>query len=340
MGDAIFATPSIRALREYFPKARIVILVSSSAWAVLKNNPWDLELIRIENQWDLIREITRIRRENFDLALGLSQIGSYCAKLSNAELIVDFDWVDSANEYSVVQLCLEVLKCALRQLNMPVQHLSTKTEFRFLPHDKHMVDEYLTTHHIDLARPMVAIHCGGHHFNRKRWPAESFARLAQLIRDGYGCEVVCIGGLEDREAALEIQSQTPHVRVSAGELTLAQTAALLHKCQVMIGNDSGPLHLSVAVNTKTIGLFGPTDPAQFHPYDAKFHRVIYKRLSCSPCYRFGGSILQHLPRCSRAYCMENITNQDVLKEFDPLFTANDRISPMELESGLEPANRS
>lgn len=281
-----------------------------------------MEIIVVDNQWDLAREMTKIRRDNYDLALGLSQIGSYCAKLSNAELIVDFDRVESGNDYSVVQLCLEVLKCALHHLNIPASIGSSKTEFWFLPQDEQAVENYLDGHQLNSMRPKVAFHCGGHYFTRKRWPVNRFARLARILQEYYECDIFCIGGMEDLETAMVIQSLVPEVKIMAGELTLSQTAALLAKCRLMIGNDSGPLHLCAAVNTQTVGLFGPTAPCQFYPYNPAFHRFIYKPLSCSPCFRYGGSFLQHVPRCSRAYCMENITGQDVLHEFEQLFYSN------------------
>jgi ADP-heptose:LPS heptosyltransferase len=300
-----------------------------------------LEITVIDNQWDLLRKITKIRREGYDLALGFSQIGSYCAKISNANLIVDFDWVESGRDYSVIQLCFEVLKIALRQLNMNLSVSSPKTDFWYLPQDEQMVAHYLGELYSS-NRPLVAVHCGGHHFNRKRWPVESFVELAEALRKYYGCEVFCIGGTEDLEAAETIRSSVPGVKTTAGDLTLSQTAALLTKCRLMIGNDSGPLHLSVAVNTPTIGLFGPTHPSQFYPYNPQFHRFIYKPLPCSPCYRFGGSLLQHVPRCSRAYCMETITVVDVLEQFETLFSQKDRMDQDIIlkQSGAEPANRS
>jgi ADP-heptose:LPS heptosyltransferase len=88
---------------------------------------------------------------------------------------------------------------------------------------------------------------------------------------------------------------------------LTETAALLKKCCLFIGNDSGPLHLAAALNVPTIGLFGPTAPRQFYPYKSIKHTFIYKNLPCSPCYRFGGGVWQYFPRCSKAYCMEEIT---------------------------------
>jgi ADP-heptose:LPS heptosyltransferase len=222
---------------------------------------------------------------------------------------------------------------------MPVLIASSKTDFWFLPHDEQIADRYLEAHGI--SRPMIALHCGGRHFYRKRWPVERFARLAKSLRNYYECEVVCIGGTEDRETAFAIQSIVPEVKMAAGELSLAQTAALVSKCRLMIGNDSGPLHLSAALDTPTIGLFGPTHLGQFYPYNPELHRFIYKPFSCSPCYCYGGSLFQHVPRCSRAYCMEAITEQDILQEVELLFSQKNPISAYSsILSSLEPANRS
>lgn len=278
----------------------------------MKNNPYGMEVVSVNSQWDLIMELSKIRREHYQLALGMSQIGSYWCRLSNAWEWVAFSSFEKEENYSVVQLCLMVLEKALRQMNRAMSSVSIQTEFWVEPEAERVVDRFLEESGWVGERPLIAIHCGGRHFIRKRWPMEYFIQLVQALESGLGWRIMVIGGVEDLEIALALLART-NAMSSVGRLTLAQTAVLLQKCQLMIGNDSGPLHLAAALDVKTLGLFGPTAPRQFYPYSGPDHRFIYKHYPCSPCYRFGGSLLQYVPRCSKPYCMEAISVAEVVQ---------------------------
>lgn len=257
-------------------------------------------------------ELSKIRREHYHLALGMSQIGSYWCRLSNAWEWAAFGEIEREEDHSVVELCLMVLKKALSRIGDSMLSVSGRTEFWVNSESKSVVERFLTQSGHEDGLPLLAIHCGGRHFIRKRWPVEYFAQLVRELISGLGLQVVIIGGAEDQEIAQGLQERV-NVISAVGRLSLMETGVLLQKCQLMIGNDSGPLHLAAALDVKTIGLFGPTSPWQFYPYSGPRHRCIYKQYSCSPCYRFGGSLLQYLPRCSRPYCMEAISVTEVFQ---------------------------
>jgi ADP-heptose:LPS heptosyltransferase len=308
MGDTLFATPAIRALRENCSEARIIILASPPAAEVLRFNPFRMKVIVISDNWDLFKMLTLIRKENYDLALSLSKIGSYFTRLCATPYRGDFFSINDRHNRPVVQRCLEVLKA------VGLNYTRMRTEFWFGEQDRQIVDHFLKESGYNSNLPLIAIHCGGHYFTRKRWPTENFIRLIKFLKAKAGLQVVLIGGGEDIQNTLAIRSAIPDVITAAGMLKLSQTAALLKRCSLLIGNDSGPLHLGAAVQIPTIGLFGPTDPYQFYPYNPPAHTYIYKALPCSPCYKFGGGPWQYIPRCSKAYCMELITPEEVVKK--------------------------
>lgn len=307
LGDALFATPSIRALRFNLPQARIVVLANQLGVEVFKNNPYQIELVNCIDQWDLLKKLVEIRKSGFDLALGLSQIGGYFTRFCGTPFRSDFFSVSEKTCLSVVKLCLEVVIKAGLAVN------TFETEFWFSDYEQQKADLFLKTGHYNCRKPIIAVHCGGHYFIRKRWPLLKFIRLIEALIEETPYQVMLVGGKEDMEDAAVINSIFPEVINTAGRFTLGETAALLKRCQLLIANDSGPLHLGAAIGIPTIGLFGPTTPDQFFPYRQPLHRYIYKKLSCSPCYRFGGGIWQYLPRCSKAYCMEAIEVEEVLR---------------------------
>ena len=303
----MFATPAIRALRFNLPQARIVILANQPGLEVFKNNPYQIEVLNCTDQWDLFKRLVEIRRRGFDLALGLSQIGSFFTRFCGTPFRNDFYSISGKDNRPVVKICLEVIGQAGLVIN------TYETEFWTRESEQRKVDLFLKKEKYDLDKPVLAIHCGGHYFARKRWPLWNFIRLIAAIVGETSYQVILIGGKEDMEDADMIQSIIPQVINTTGRFSLGETAALLRRCSLLIANDSGPLHLGAAIGTPTVGLFGPTTPGQFFPYRQPMHRYIYKNFSCSPCYRFGGGFWQYLPRCSKAYCMEEIGVNEVLE---------------------------
>lgn len=303
----MFATPALRALRKVFPKARIVVLARSGIGEILENNPWALEIVALGSNRELLRELLKIRQTNYDLALGLSEVGSYCCRKSGAKVKVDFGSVSYVESCSVVDLCLAVVEEGLRLLDYPVADFNQKTECWV-----NATETSLITELIKLKKGLIALHCGGQCFIRKQWPVDNFVQLLRQVNQKWDWQTVLIGGKDDEEWAGKMQQLVPETMSVVGKLNLSQTAALLLHCQLMIGNDSGPLHLAAALGIPTIGLFGPTSPQQFYPYDSTKHHFLYKSFPCSPCYKFGGPIYQRLTKCSQPYCMEAINPDEVM----------------------------
>ena len=273
---------------------------------MLRHNPYKLELIPDVDQWRLLKMLPLIRRYHFDIAIGLSQAGSFFTRFCAAPLWGDFFSIPLQTGRPVVQTCFTVLQ------SVGIFTAATETEFWFDRAADRAARDFLSRIGDQGPQPLIAMHCGGHYFIRKRWPTAYFAELAlRIMQAGY--RVILIGGGEDREIAAEVLTEVPQAGSAVGRLKLGETAALLKKCQLLIGNDSGPLHLAAALGVPTLGLFGPTDPRQFYPYAAPRHRYLYKGFTCSPCFRFGGGLWQHVPRCSKAYCMYAITPDEVME---------------------------
>jgi len=125
---------------------------------------------------------------------------------------------------------------------------------------------------LDEAPPLVAIHpAGGRnpgmYLPAKRWPPERFATIADRVIENGG-SIVLIGGPGDEEvAAAVIERMTNEPLDLTGRLTWGETGAVLEKCDLCLGNDTGAMHLAVAVGTPVVAIFGPSDPRIYGPYD-------------------------------------------------------------------------
>lgn len=141
----------------------------------------------------------------------------------------------------------------------------------------------------------------------KNWPAAHFARLARLLVRDPHVQLSLIGSAADAAVCEEIAHGMDDTRVAnlAGRLTLIELGGWLRSVDLLIANDSGPVHMAAAMGTPTLVLFGPTDPARTGPF-GDGHRVVRAPEPCRPCYR------RECRRQTHA-CMEDITPEQVAR---------------------------
>jgi heptosyltransferase-2 len=128
----------------------------------------------------------------------------------------------------------------------------------------------------------------------KRWPLERFIAVTREINNRTGCHWLLLGGEGDKPAADELASALSKGTASparasnlAGRTSLRELCALLKLCQVLLTNDSGPMHVAAALGTPVVALFGSTSPELTGPGlpgDTR-HRVLRCPAPCSPCFR-------------------------------------------------------
>jgi lipopolysaccharide heptosyltransferase II len=144
----------------------------------------------------------------------------------------------------------------------------------------------------------------------KRWPRESFAKVAnRLIQEGWD-GVIVIGGAEERaEAESVVQAAGGRAANFAGEIPLRLLPALLREADCLVTNDSGPMHVAAAVGTPVVALFGPTSEVRTGPYGMR-HHVCSVTLPCRPCFSRTCRHTVHLE------CLTRITPAEVVRQVD------------------------
>jgi heptosyltransferase-2/heptosyltransferase-3 len=185
---------------------------------------------------------------------------------------------------------------------------------RFIPadSDQEWAIAWLAEHGLAAQARFVVVHPGtggpDKHWLPDRWSNVADALLGQTT----GLSVVLTGGPGEEALVAEVAARM-HARpfTLAGQTSLGQLAALLERATLVLGVDSGPLHLAVAVGTPTIHLFGPSDAARFGPWgDPQRHVIVRAGLWCSPCGVFAAC-----PRgLAIAECMEQISVAHVVAE--------------------------
>ena len=124
----------------------------------------------------------------------------------------------------------------------------------------------------------------GARWDTKRWPIERYTQLVrQLI--GEGRQVVLLGSPDEKALCDQIEREVAggmRVMNLAGRTALGEMIAVLAHATLVIGNDSGPLHVAVALGRRTLGIYGPTDPSFVGPH-GQLDQVIRHDVPCFPC---------------------------------------------------------
>jgi heptosyltransferase II len=153
------------------------------------------------------------------------------------------------------------------------------------------------------ARPLVALCPGSTNSRAKRWPAERFAALADMLVEKTGAQVLLVGAREEMEVSNEVVGRMHHAPVVlTGETSLAQSAAILSFVDLLVTNDTGPAHLADALGRPTLVIFGPTNPLTTRPF-GETAEIVRRPPDCAPC------MLRDCPIDHR--CMTAITAEEV-----------------------------
>jgi heptosyltransferase-2 len=151
--------------------------------------------------------------------------------------------------------------------------------------------------------PLVALCPGSTNSRAKRWPTERYAALADLLIESAGAQVALIGSLDEEEVSREVAQRMRHTPIMlTGQTEIAEVVAVLSLADVLVTNDTGPAHISAALERPTLVIFGPTIPATTRPY-SPLAEIIRRPPDCAPC------MLRDCPIDHR--CMTAITPEEV-----------------------------
>ena len=352
LGDFLFATPALDRWQAHAP-ARIETTLSVGPWCadLAAHGPC---VGRVEtfsypgltrtdkgSVWSPYRALIRlarlVRRGEFDMAVIMRfdhWWGGLLAYLAGIPICVGYDTdplhaflTDTVPYNGVAHEVERNLTLIDRALTLCGGDLAgTKEDFPSLVYqvdaeERREVEVMLAGLSISESAPLVVVHPGAG-APVKMWPAERFAAVADALVERWGATILLTGASGDLGQAWKVAA---HMRedahVLAGRTDLAQLGALLERGALVIGADSGPLHLAVAVGAPSIHLYGPVDPAMFGPWSDQptRHRVLTADCPCAPCNRLvfePVDLPAHL-------CMETISVEQVLRAADGMLSEID-----------------
>jgi heptosyltransferase-3 len=306
IGDVVLSTSCIRALRENYPQARIVVAVWDKAAELLEDCPWLDQVIAVTKSsrsiWEELRVqidfFRRLRSLHCDLAIDLrtGTRGAIMAFLSGASQRIGFYAEDGKlwrnrlftsllkREYTPDQHVVDYLLCLLETFGITTKQRIPELVVAVEKQEKIRVLFEEAT--IFLDKKIVAVQPFSL-WQYKEWGKEKYVALIQWLVAEYGVVVIVTGSAAEKDRAEEIvRGCGAGCYNFAGKTSIATYAALLQKCRVFIGVDSAGLHIAAAVGTPTVGIFGPSSPVSWAPMGGQ-HLVVQKKMPCVPCRQKG-----------------------------------------------------
>jgi predicted lipopolysaccharide heptosyltransferase III len=322
LGDVLLATPTLHALKTTYPAARLTALVNPGTEEILRANPDVDEIITLDRGSILeqARFVVQIRRRCFDTVVDLTDgdRAAFLSWISGAGVRVGFNaeqrWTGRCYTTVVSGEAgahrIERDLAALGPFGVNTAHRVPR--IWTTPEDDARVERLILDLGIPTDRSLAVIQPGARYWF-KAWPPERFAELADRLNDGFGYQVVVAGSPHEASLAQAVVDRAKGRLVSiAGRSDVRALAALLKRSALFVGNDTGAMHIAAAMGTPVVGLFGPSNPAEWGPRGSP-SEVIYKGLDCRICFH---------PTCRRGEenCMKLITVEEVMAACRRLLT--------------------
>ncbi|MEO6436746.1 MAG: lipopolysaccharide heptosyltransferase I [Tepidisphaeraceae bacterium] len=301
IGDVVHALPVLNLLRRRWPKAHLAWLITPACAGLLEGHPMIDELILFERRrfgrgWrdpksvmGLHAFMKNLRRRQFDLVIDLQGLfrSGWMTFRTRAPVRVGFanarelapifytHRIDvGTSEQHAVDRYLRIaaaLGCGDARPEFP---------FYVTDDDRRQVDALVGgtggIHRYAVLLP-------GTNWATKRWPVERFQSLVAPLRDRFGLSSVVAGSPDEFDLAAQVSAGVAGGINLAGKTSLRQLVALLERADLVIANDSGPMHIAAALARPMVALFGPTNPVRTGPYRRE-DTVLRLDLPCSPCY--------------------------------------------------------
>ena len=283
LGDMIMALPAIKALSETLQTEKLCVLTRKGFGTVFNRQPFVNEVVEFDRSEEAAAH-SRLSKEGYD-ALFLftnSFRSAWNGWKTGCPVRVGYsgnfrgwlltDRLGKNTSLHMNDYYMEIAKSAGAAAS------AVGATFPLTDKEKNFAAD------LNIAPGSIGIPLGARYGPAKRWPDESVKEFVDKVMEKTDRTVVLFGTLEEAEQADEIARASERVKNLAGKTTVGEMAAVMDRCEWIVANDSGPLHVSAALGKKSIAIFGPTDPALTSPL-ADCVTVVREKPDCAPCHQ-------------------------------------------------------
>ena len=311
LGDTLWATPAIAALREAHPDTPLSVLTSSIGKEVLRYNPHIDELFVLEGSafFSLCRLYKTLKQRQFShiFLFHASQrtVLPFMALLGAEALIGTAGLNKGLDDLLTYPLPLDPtlheIERRLHIVNQAGAKPTSKELSLYLSEtDKRQAHDWIATLSIPKGVRCIALHPGAKDAF-KQWPTSHFIELGRRLQKEGGYQLFITGTPAEKTLVEETASALPG-SIPAIHLPLRSFAAFLQNMHLLITNDTGVMHVAFALRVPTLALFSPTDPMRCGPLEAKNVTILAKTPTCNPCLR---------KKCLSPFCLMQIGVEEV-----------------------------
>ena len=339
VGDAIMSIPAMREIRRLFRNSHISLLVRP--WVKDVYSAVDfVDDVRIYDKggvhkgWTgLNRLAAELRREKFDAAIMLQNAFEAAFLCWRAGIPIRIGYSRDGRRILLTHACR--IPPEILSLHQAYYYLGILSQAGLIEpsiwqrrgyplsvnigvrdQDRRAAREMLKSAGITESETIVGLNPGAFYGGAKRWLTERYAAVADAMAEKHRARIIIFGAPGERKIADEIlQKMKNPPTIFAGQTTLGQLMALLLRCDLLITNDSGPMHLAAALHVPQLALFGSTSPVATGPL-SPVSEVIRIPVDCSPCF------LRECPIDFR--CMAAITVDCVVAAAEKKLAENQR----------------
>lgn len=322
MGDTVLLIPSLRALRQNYPRALIKMIVTEVNKEIIQHCPYIDGLIYLDLKTYLKHPLLflgfmrRLRQQRFTLALDFDQwlrLSPLLAFFSGAKQRVGFKTRRQGRHYVFTQIVehspiKHEVECFFDLVKaIKVKATDRKLDLWIIQAAADIVNKKLSAYGVKDSDLLIGIHPGcGSHGQPRQWPPVKYLEVIRCLQERAQAKVIVTGGLSEKKIVEEIVHSSGANSIAVVGWDLQETVALIKKFKVLVCGNTGIMHIATAVGTPVVALHGPTNAQKWGPWGDN-NIVLKAKSACSPCLYLGFEY-----GCKDYSCMSTIEVEEVL----------------------------
>lgn len=329
IGDAILLIPTLRKLKASFPNAKITFMCSDINKSIIEKIPYVDEIINcrvydfLKNPLKFIEFIKNLRKVKYEVIIDAGQwerinsiITCFACKDCSIgfktpwqlkHIVNDFVVAHSRTKHELENFMDLLIPLGIVPVNGEYVFDDLQLEFFLTEKDREFRDKFWKDNDLE-DKTVLCFHPGcGENGKPREWKIENYIVVAnRLYQTDNSIRILITGTNIELDLCNKLYDNIQDFAINtAGKFTLEQTAALVERANLMLCSNTGILHVSTCVGTKTIGLHGPTNPNKWGAYSRNAVTIQSDKF-CSPCLYLG-----HDYGCNAPTCMLHITPDEV-----------------------------
>ena len=335
IGDIILSTKALRALKLGHPNSEIHLLTGTQAASLAQNikyidHVWPFPIRELKEDrfqlMEILRLIRKLRKIDFDTIINVYRVSTWIGSLEMGLLFMLLrgqEKIGHDNKGFGLFLDKKISGKTFRDRHFTDSMMDIAELAGGIPDNKGIEifpdnkseekwKSLFAGTQTDSREMRIAINPGGERKSR-RWNPEHYASVADHLIEKFNASIFILGGSGEEKIAEEIRIKMRNKATDlSGKLTLNDLAYIIDIMDLLVTNDSGPMHIAAAVKTPVVAIFGPEDPKLFGPYTTPdLYRIVYKDVDCRPCKK---------KNCKKPVCLELITPDEVVEKCVDMLT--------------------